>query len=76
MWLNVEAYVFMATVASGVIYMLLRSFYKCQIEITEQADTSSASTDHLEANRIVLEINDSNLTPLFASLFLMNDSNY
>ena len=76
MWLRIEQYVFMGTIASGVSYMLLRSFFKCQIEIKEAADTASETTDHLEANRIVLEINDSNLTPLFTSLLLVNDSHY
>ena len=76
MWLRIEQYVFMGTIASGIAYMLLRSFFKCQVDIKEEADTASELTDHLEANRIVLEINDSNLTPLFTSILLVNDSAY
>ena len=76
MWLRIEQYVFMGTIASGIAYMLLRSFFKCQVDIKEVADTASELTDHLEANRIVLEINDSNLTPLFTSILLVNDSAY
>ena len=76
MWLHVEEYVFMGSVASGFIFMLIRSFQKCQIQISEKTDTALETTDHLESNHIVLELNDSNLTPLFASICLFNDDRY
>ena len=76
MWLHVEEYVFMGSVASGIIFMFIRSFEKCQIQISEKTDTALETTDHLESNHIVLELNDSNLTPFFASICLLNDKNY
>ena len=66
----------MGSVMSGVIFMFMRSFLKCQIQISEEKDIASQTTDHLESNHIVLELNDSNLTPLFASICLLNDNNY
>ena len=75
-WLHLEAYVFMGMVASGIVFMFLRAFYKNQVQIKEETDTASATTDHLEANRIILEINDSNFTPLFASILLVSDVYY
>ena len=66
----------MGIIASGIVFMFLRAFYKNQVQIKEETDTTSATTDHLEANRIILEINDSNFTPLFASIFLVSDVYY
>ena len=76
MWMRVEQFMFMGPVASGVFFMFVRSFYKCQVQISEQTDTALETTDHLESNHIVLELNDSNLTPLFASVMLLNDQKY
>ena len=66
----------MGIIASGIVFMFLRAFYKNQVQIKEETDTTSATTDHLEANRIILEINDSNFTPLFASILLVSDVYY
>ena len=76
MWLHVEMFVFMGAIISGFIFMLIRSNYKCKIQITEPNDVCCENTDHLESYRVILELNDSNLTPLLASIFLVKDQVY
>ena len=76
MWLHVEMFVFMGAIISGFIFMLIRSNYKCKIQITEPNDVCCENTDHLESYRVILELNDSNLTPLLTSIFLIKDQIY
>ena len=70
-WLNLESYIFMATIASGIVFMFIRALFKIQIQIHEEINTATEKTDHLEANRIILEINDATITPLIASILLV-----
>ena len=74
--MSVEQFMFMGSVASGVFFMFMRSLYKCQVQISEKTDTALETTDHLQSYHIVLELNDSNLTPLFASIMLLYDEKY
>ena len=76
MWLHCEMFVFMGAILSGIIFMVIRSNFKCQVQISEPNDVCCENTDHLESYRVILELNDSNLTPLLASLFLVKDDVY
>ena len=69
-------YMFIGTIVSGMCFMFIRSFVKTSVQIKETHDVASETTDHLEANRIILEINDSNFTPLFAAILLVTDPDY
>lgn len=50
MWLRIEVFVFMGSIASGIVYMSVRAFVPNANEITDTEDCFSERTDHLEAN--------------------------
>ena len=70
MWLTTEQYVFLGSIASGILYMVIRSFFKCEPEMLEDEDNFNEKTDHLQAYHIVIEMNEAFFSVLFTSILL------
>ena len=76
LWLTTEQFVFLGSIASGILYMTLRSCTKQVHEMYEELDHFSEKTDHLQANHISIEMNESYFTVLFTSYVLLQDPEY
>ena len=76
MWLRIEMYVFMGAIASGMVYMFVRSFVRTAFDMTDEHDCFSERTDHLEANQIAISMFEAYFSPFFATIILKFDSGY
>lgn len=69
-------YVFMGAIASGMVYMSVRSFVRTAFEMFEEHDCFSERTDHLEANQIAISMFEAYFSPFFATILMKYDPGY
>ena len=70
MWISIELFTFIGSIVSCIFYLFVRSFFKSHVQISGEADGFSDSSDHIQANYYLIEINEAYLSVLLTSILL------
>ena len=74
-WITLEICVFLAYIASAILYLLIRSFkvQEHNLQTHGENDIATEMTDTLEQSSVTMECFESFSAPLFASALLRSD---